>query len=156
MSSFRLRPALPSDMRAVARLHRRVRLACLPYLPELHTPEDDVAFFQGLVFPRSAIWLAEAGQDLIGFGALARDWLDHLYVDPSWHGRGVGTALLDAAKACSAELNLWTFQRNEQARRFYESKGFVPMILTDGSGNEENEPDVHYRWVRDRSLPDAA
>jgi hypothetical protein len=43
---------------------------------------------------------------------------------------------------------LWTFQRNAPARRFYEKEGFVAVRETDGSGNEEREPDVLYLWKR--------
>jgi putative acetyltransferase len=149
IASFQLRRALAADMEVVARLHRHVRFACLPYLPELHTPEEDLAFFQRHVFPSSTVWLAEARQELIGFSVLTPDWLDHLYVSPSWHGQGVGTALLDTVKVHSVELNLWTFQRNEQARRFYEKNGFVSVVMTDGSDNEEKEPDIHYRWIKE-------
>jgi GNAT superfamily N-acetyltransferase len=138
-------------MDAVARLHRHVRKTCLPYLPELHTPEQDLAFFGEHVFPASTIWLAEDEGRLIGFAVLKQDWLDHLYVDPAWHGRGIGLALLTAVREEAEELNLWTFQANGQARRFYERHGFRLVELTDGSGNEERTPDVHYRWTRTQS-----
>ena len=42
-------------------------------------------------------------------------------------------------------LELWTFQRNSNARVFYETQGFRPVEYTDGR-NEENEPDVKYEW----------
>jgi hypothetical protein len=48
----------------------------------------------------------------------------------------------------SARLQLWTFQRNAQVRRFYESRGFVLVEETDGAGNEEREPDARYLWSR--------
>ncbi|MBM1169895.1 GNAT family N-acetyltransferase [Microvirga arabica] len=148
MSSFVLRHASSDDMKAVAQLHRHVRRTCLPYLPELHTPQEDLAFFEGHVFPSSTIRLAENEGRLIGFAVSKQDWLDHLYVDPTWHGRGVGLALLTAARQDAQELNLWTFQANLQARRFYESYGFRLVELTDGSGNEERTPDAHYQWTR--------
>lgn len=151
MSRFALRPAGLSDMPVVARLNRHVRSVCLPYLPNLHTPEEDLAFFQERVFPASEVWLAEAGAELIGFAGARLDWLDHLYVDPAWHGQGVGSALLSAVRRSRTALNLWTFQNNAQARRFYERQGFRLIATTDGSGNEERCPDAHYRWVRDRS-----
>ncbi len=50
------------------------------------------------------------------------------------------------AKAASTSLQLWTFQKNTSARRFYEARGFVVIEETDGSTNEEREPDVLYRW----------
>jgi putative acetyltransferase len=67
----------------------------------------------------------------------------------------MGCALLDIAKAVSGSLQLWTFQRNIAARRFYEARGFVAVEETDGSHNEEREPDVLYRWDR-HSAPRAS
>jgi hypothetical protein len=43
---------------------------------------------------------------------------------------------------------LWTFQRNAQARRFYEARGFACIEETDGAGNEEKEADARYLWTR--------
>lgn len=147
--AIRLRRAVFCDMDAVARLHRHVRSTCLPYLPDLHSPEEDLTFFYEEVFPRSAIWLGESGDELAGFAAVREDWLDHLYVAPSWHGLGLGSSLLHLAKRGRQRLDLWVFQRNEQARRFYEHRGFRFVELTDGAGNEERMPDVRYRWTGD-------
>jgi len=144
-----LRRAVLFDMAAVARLNRHVRKTCLPYLPDLHTPEEDLVFFRSQVFPTSAIWLVEGQRALAGFTAVREGWLDHLYVDPSWHGQGVGSRLLKKAMEGKAQLDLWTFQQNAQARRFYERRGFRLIALTDGSGNEERVPDAHYRWIGD-------
>lgn len=149
MSGIQLRQAVFSDMEAVARFNRHVRKTCFSYRPDLHTPEEDLAFFRNEVFPLSTIWLAEAGGELVGFAAVSEGWLDHLYVDPAWHGRGVGSTLLERAKEGNSQLDLWTFQRNVQARRFYEHRGFRLVELTDGSANEEQEPDAHYRWTSD-------
>jgi GNAT superfamily N-acetyltransferase len=85
---------------------------------------------------------------VLGFAATREGWLDHLYVDPLRHGQGVGSMLLSKAREERASLELWTFQRNGQARRFYERNGFRLVELTDGSGNEEREPDARYCWSR--------
>jgi hypothetical protein len=55
---------------------------------------------------------------------------------------------LNIAKSAFSTLQLWTFQRNEQTRRFYEARGFTLVRETDGSTNEEKEPDALYRWLR--------
>jgi putative acetyltransferase len=89
------------------------------------------------------------GETLNGFIAFRENWIDQFYVLPVRQGHGIGSALLDIAKAAHPELSLWTFERNDPARRFYERRGFVAVDWTDGSGNEEREPDVLYRWTRD-------
>jgi len=92
--------------------------------------------------------VAVRGSGTLGFACLRDDGLDHLYVDPANHRRGVGRALLDRAKAASpSRLTSWTFQRNAGARAFYGAQGFRAVEPTDGAGNEEREPDVRYASV---------
>jgi putative acetyltransferase len=145
---MRLRRAVIEDMAAVAVLLRLTMKTSLPYLPDLHTPEDDLWFFSDVQFPKGEIWVAEADGVIIGFAARSPGWLDHLYVHPDHHGGGVGHALLEQARADVSGLQLWAFQRNSRARAFYEAHGFVLERLTDGSGNEEREPDALYVWTR--------
>ena len=52
--------------------------------------------------------------------------IGHLYVDPPWHSRGIGSRLVELAKERRpGGLELYTFQVNKRARRFYEWHGFV-------------------------------
>ena len=74
-------------------------------------------------------------------------WLDHLYLAPGKTGRGAGSQLVRLAKERRpGGLQLWTFQVNVGARRFYERHGFTASEFTDGAGNEEHTPDVRYVW----------
>ena len=72
-------------------------------------------------------------------------------------GKGAGTQLIDAAKATAGivALELWCFQANERARRFYEARGFRAIRFTDGADNEERMPDIRYRWEFTTSFDDA-
>ena len=136
-----------SDMDAVALVHRTAFDERLPQLAGLHTPDEDRAFFRGHVFETCQVWGAMDGGRLAGFIAFRDGWIDQLYVLPEHQGRGAGRALLAIAKAAQGgELNLWTFQRNAGARAFYEANGFAAVELTDGSRNEERDPDVRYVW----------
>ena len=98
------------------------------------------------MFTTCQLWGYFAGNELIGIVGFREGWIDQLYVVPSSQGRGVGTALLRLAQSQSASLSLWTFQRNEAARRFYEKRGFILTQETDGATNEEKEPDAMYHW----------
>jgi hypothetical protein len=70
---------------------------------------------------------------------------------PLTQRRGIGLFLLSRAKALSpSRLELWTFQRNSNARAFYKStrsrkQNFHLTDSSDGQ-NEENETDVKYEW----------
>lgn len=144
MADIQYRLAAREDASAIAALFRRVRKACLPYLPTLHSPAEDVEYFFGRVLNRDTVWVAER-ENLAGFCAFTEGWLDHLYVDAPFQRRGVGSALLRRATAGNGVLQLWVFQQNVEAIRFYESHGFSLVEKTDGSNNEEGAPDALYR-----------
>jgi GNAT superfamily N-acetyltransferase len=90
--------------------------------------------------------VAEEAGAVVGFIGFREGWIDHLYVHPDWQGRGIGPQLLAKPLQYRQARRLWTFQKNARARRFYEARGFRLVELTDGSGNEEKEPDALYEW----------
>ena len=141
-----IRRLAPADAPDIARVHRASFDDRLPWLSGIHTPDEDLAYFRDTVCATCVLWGGFEGQRLIGFIAFRDGWIDHLFVAPEHQGVGLGTRLLDQAKATKSRLRLWTFQRNDGARNFYESHGFVQIDITDGSGNEEREPDVLFEW----------
>ena len=140
-----LRLARTEDAAAIAVVHRQAMRISLPFLPELHTPQQDLAFVQDRLSATNTIWVAELDGKVAGYIAFHDGWIDHLFVDPEHQGAGLGSALLNKALAEGAERKLWTFQKNSRARTFYEARGFVAEMFTDGEANEEKEPDVLYR-----------
>src|SRR5439155_23763428 len=111
------------DIEAVAHLFRLVRSACLSYLPDIHTPAEDLTFFRDGVFRTCEVWIAGTGEPE-GFCAFRPGWVDHLYVRPDRHGQGLGTTLLGRAMQDNTQLQLWVVQRNTRAIRFYKARGF--------------------------------
>ncbi|HUO11551.1 MAG TPA: GNAT family N-acetyltransferase [Caulobacteraceae bacterium] len=148
-----LRRATLDDMPALALLHRRTVEISLPFVPHLHTPEEDAWWFAERLYAINEVWLAEAGRGPEAYIAFRPDFIEHLFVRPESQGVGLGVTLLDKAKAEAAQLSLWTFQQNVRARRFYERQGFVVAGETDGRDNEEKLPDVLYRWRRTDPRP---
>ena len=55
--------------------------------------------------------------------------------------------LLNNAKTECDRLELWTFQANIGAQRFYMRHGFTEAERTNGAGNEEGLPDIRYVWA---------
>ena len=146
-----VRPARVEEKDALARLIQRSR-AGWTFVPPV--PDQALSRIAEDIFERhEEVWLAEEDGRPLGFLAVRSsrsersEVLEKLYVEPDAQNRGVGTALLDKAKALRPDgLVLWVFQRNEGARRFYERHGFRLVKLTDGAENMEREPDALYRW----------
>lgn len=145
MSKLTLRRATLHDVPGIAALFRRVAEVTRPYRPELHTPKEDRDFFGAAVASKD-LWIAEEEDEVAGFISFSPGWVHHLFIDLAHQGRGIGSALLDLAKAENDVLRLWVFQENGKARRFYERRGFRLIRETDGQENEEKEPDALLEW----------
>lgn len=143
-----LRQLALADIDAAAQVHRIAFDQAMPWLAGLHRPDEDRWFYRERVFPTCRVWGRFDDAVLSGIIAFHEGWIEQLYVLPTAQGRGVGTELLDIAKGACDRLELWTFQRNASARRFYEARGFALVEQTDGVRNEEREPDARYLWTR--------
>ncbi len=114
-------------------------------------PDDEVRVWLATeMLPNHETWVAidpDAAGRVVAFIAMSDTMVGHLYVVPEWIGHGLGRRFIKLAKKRRpGGLELWCFQVNAGARRFYERNGFVPVKFGDGSTNEERQPDVLYRW----------
>jgi GNAT superfamily N-acetyltransferase len=147
VAEFSLRRAVAHDADAVTRVWLRSFEAALPGVRRAHSAEQVREWVGEVLVPQRETWVAVVGGAVVGVMALDGGWLDQLYLDPGWRGRGLGDRFVELAKRRRpAGLQLWTFQVNGPARRFYQRHGFEAVEWTDGAGNEEHEPDVRYRW----------
>lgn len=118
------------------------------WMPRIHTRAEDIAHAARMI-DLGWVHVAKDNGTVIGFCARNGDDLDSLYVIAEKRGQGVGAALLRHAQSAVDRLELWTFQANEGAQRFYLRHGFVEVQRTDGSGNDERLPDIQYEWQRE-------
>jgi ribosomal protein S18 acetylase RimI-like enzyme len=145
---FSIRRTTTEDAAALADIHVRARRECMSYLPDTHSLEDVLQWIKEVMPQHEEVWVAEDEGRVIGYFALSDDLLYHLYVYPELQGQGAGSALFDLVKELRPDgFRLSVFQRNTQAREFYEHRGMRVVELTDGSGNEEREPDALYEWL---------
>ncbi|MDE2364434.1 MAG: GNAT family N-acetyltransferase [Hyphomicrobiales bacterium] len=129
-----LRPFLPSDAPALARLFR----------DSIETlAEDDYTDDQRAAWASSADDLAEFAQKLsesltlvalrdgalAGFASLADGKIDMLYVEPGHAGHGVATALVDALEKLGRARGAKEIETDasDVARDFFAKRGYAPM-----------------------------
>ncbi len=145
-----LRRATSDDAADVGEVFLAAFHATYPAFPTVHTDDEVRAWIAEDVVPTTECWVAIDDSRVVGMLSLTPGWIEHLYIAPERVGEGIGRRFVDLAKARAAgRLELWTFQVNDRARRFYERNGFEPVELTAGEGNEERQPDVRYAWSDD-------
>ncbi|PFG03472.1 GNAT family N-acetyltransferase [Bacillus sp. es.034] len=112
---------------------------------EKHSVESHLYFLTNILPRQYQVDLALINGKVAGMAAYNETEISQLYLHVDYQGLGIGQMLLDKAKAKSSGcLTLYTFEVNENARRFYEKNGFV--VIGRGHENEENLPDIQYEW----------
>jgi ribosomal protein S18 acetylase RimI-like enzyme len=154
--AIELRAATAQDADVIAAVFGAARDRAMPYLPTLHSGDEDRAFFGDLA-AAGAVTVAVWGGRVVAFLALGEACVEHLYVDPPCWRQAIGAALLGHAQDTRPSgLDLWVFQRNTDAIAFYERHGFRVAERTDGAGNEEREPDARMVWPGAQRVTDRA
>ena len=147
MDDVEIRPAREDDAPGIADVYLASFAATYEF-PRAHADADTRRWIAEVLLASREVWVAVAPEgSLAAMMALTDEMVDQLYVAPGWTARGIGSRLIGLAKSRRPNgLDLHTFQVNRGARRFYERHGFVEVASSNGSQNEERQPDVRYAW----------
>lgn len=124
-------------------------------MPEAHDVAQHRYFLNRILTATHSVYLAidKYTRRVIGMIAFDDNVISQLYVEPDYQHRGIGTALVEFAKATThQDLHLYTFAMNQGARAFWKKQGFVEKT----SGPHQNEQglgDILCEWQREESLP---
>jgi len=134
------------DFEAIAGLFRSVYAKTYPHFdPKFFEAERFRAILREHTLPDSQIWTAKTRSKIIGFVALARNFIDQLYVRDDFQNKGLGGFWVERAKLIYPDfLELYTFASNEKAISFYERHGY--KITERGIAPDEKMLDVKMRW----------
>jgi GNAT superfamily N-acetyltransferase len=130
MVEWDMRPALPSDVTAVAELRAVVMREDLERLGRYDEQRVRRRLYDG--FEPARTWVIEVGGEFAGCVALRRakdaHWLEHFYLAPHLQGSGIGSGVLrELLYRCDREgipVRLNVLQ-GSPARRLYERHGFT-------------------------------
>jgi ribosomal protein S18 acetylase RimI-like enzyme len=111
------------------------------------TIEGIRGYFLAEVLPKDEIFVAKEEGSIVGVVAFDRESVSALYVRIEAIGQGIGSKLINLAKeASSGSLWLFTFAKNQNARRFYAKHGFVEIAY--GFEPVWKLDDVKLSWSR--------
>lgn len=77
--------------------------------------------------PNTDTWVVEIDNEVKGFIALMGNQVGAIFLQPNFHGRGVGKALMDKAQSLHGDLEVEVFENNTIGRNFYSKYGFVRL-----------------------------
>ena len=141
---FTLRPSGNMDSAQVIRVWRRAVEATHDFL----SPQDLAAIAAEVenFLPQVPLTLAvDADDRAIGFMFVHDGHLEALFIDPDYHGQGIGRLLIDAALKDYPNLTTDVNEQNPQALGFYERIGFERTGRSDLDGQGRAYPLVHLR-----------
>lgn len=163
---FTIRPATPDDGEGIAALFMRTwRISLIDLLPEgfIDRFDHDVQkqkYAERAADPAWLLLVAEKDGKVIGMiGATGNTTpplsypmqIKSMYVDPDYHGHGIGTALLRVMLETLRGLRvpsvmLWCIAHNAFAGAFYERRGARRIEGVEPPEEYAAMPHVVYAW----------
>jgi putative acetyltransferase len=119
------------------------------WMPRIHSREAIAGFFDEALFDRRVIFVGEMAGKIDGYLSLKPEgMIAAIYLAKEARGQGLGSKLIDAAKALHPEgLELGVLEPNINAKRFYEREGFVEVPEGRVTDTDEGVPELLMRWV---------
>lgn len=119
-----LRPGQAADHAALVELWRRSVEASHDFLAPGAVEEIEAEVRRALAAV-AELWLVEAGAGPLAFLGCTGPHVDMLFVTPGYFRQGLGTRLLDHARALHGPLAVEVNEANAGACAFYRARGFV-------------------------------
>jgi len=101
--------------------------------------------------PITDTWVSEHNGEVIGFIALLGNEVGAIFVQPKYHGLGIGRALMDKAQKLHGDLEVEVFEANLIGRKFYSSYGFEP--LSESIHEETGNKVLRLKCLANKVLP---
>ena len=125
----RIEPVDASNLLDAAEVHAASWRAshkniCSPAFVAAHTVQRQAAYLQGEMDRGKQLFLL-TDDGPVGVVSVWEDLIENLYVHPAHWKKGYGTKLLCFAETKCKTPCLWVLNTNEQARRFYEARGYA-------------------------------
>ena len=119
-----IRQYQPSDLDGVMSAWESATKVAHPFLEEsfLETERYNIP---NVYLPNTDTWVAEVNGDVVGFIALMGNEVGAIFLDPAFHGTGIGRSLMDKAQSLHETLEVEVFEANAIGRSFYDSYGFT-------------------------------
>jgi len=87
--------------------------------------EKEITNIRDMYIPNAETWVFEKKGKVVGFIALIGNEVGAIFLDPAYHGQGIGKAMMDHAVTQRDQLELDVFKDNTIGQKFYFRYGFT-------------------------------
>jgi putative acetyltransferase len=112
-----------SDLEAVLSVWERATRLAHPFMTEEFIAQERINTAE-IYLPNTDTWVIGTDDQVIGFIALMGNEVGAIFLQPEYHGRGAGKALMDKAQQIHGDLEVEVFKENSIGREFYSRYGF--------------------------------
>jgi ribosomal protein S18 acetylase RimI-like enzyme len=127
---IKIRPYRSDDIDCLLTIWRRASTVGHPFLTEQQLDEQ-AKLVREVYLPQAENWIAICNGLPIGFIGLLDHLIGGLFVDPDFHTRGVGRALIEHAAKLKGHMELEVYALNTRATAFYQRLGFHEVSRRD-------------------------
>ncbi|AXT20429.1 GNAT family N-acetyltransferase [Flavobacteriaceae bacterium AU392] len=96
--------------------------------------------------PEACIYVYENNNNILGFISMIENEIEGLFVNPKYHSKGIGSALVDHIKDVYENLEVEVFKNNKIGRAFYDKYGFKEVKRY--SFEQANQEVIRMRYIK--------
>ena len=115
-----------SDLNAVLSSWETATRLAHPFMTDEFIAQERINVVE-IYMPNTDTWVAEIDGEVQGFIALMGYEVGAIFLQPTYHGKGIGKALMDKAQELHGNLEVEVFKANSIGRNFYEKYGFEQL-----------------------------
>ncbi|WP_299488316.1 GNAT family N-acetyltransferase [Acaryochloris sp. IP29b_bin.137] len=124
---FTIRPYQGSDLHDVMSVWENASKIAHPFLTEEFLSQERYNI-PNVYLPNADTWVTDHEGKVVGFIALLGNEVGAIFVQPEYHGVGLGWALMNKAQALHGDLEVEVFKENSIGQAFYARYGFEPVL----------------------------
>jgi putative acetyltransferase len=120
---LKIRPYSSSDLQAVLNSWEVATRLAHKFMTDAFIAQERENT-ENIYLPNTDTWVAEVDGEVVGFIALMGNEVGAIFLKPTYHGVGIGKALMDKARELHCDLEVDVFKENAIGRSFYAKYGF--------------------------------
>jgi putative acetyltransferase len=123
---MQIRQYRESDLEAVLSSWEKATILAHPFMTDDFIAQERKNVAE-IYIPNTDTWVVEIDGSVEGFIALMGNEVGAIFLQPQFHGRGAGKALMDKARELHGDLEVEVFKENAIGRKFYSQYGFEQL-----------------------------